>query len=299
MSSPSVDTTGELSTTRLLELIDELEAIGVLELSIAGGEPLLHPDWAVLVERAVAVGVNVVLTTNGHLIDDGTVAVLARAQPLDVRVSFDGGPRMHDHVRGRGSYDKALAGTAQLAAAGINATGRLTLCQGGGDELTVLFDDLVAAGVHRAKVALAKRAGRAATVSGGHLVVDDLDPSTPAALEALGRERGISVKLAADDFEVEITGGDMSKIRDVDRPNCGAGFESCHITPRGELLGCAAIPDISFGTLATHRFLEVWDGQTHHQFQDGVAGSPIRRLCDFVNGVAGPSPVAPPRRKRA
>ena len=295
-SSPAVDTSVELTGERIVALVGELARIGVLEVGVAGGEPFLHPAWAAIMREVTAQGMNLIVTTNGLLLDDAVIEQLRSIRPFDVRVSFDGGEAFHDRVRGKGTYRASLAGMAALVRAGIPTTARLTLCKGGEVELPALFDDLRGVGVRNVKVALAKPSGRGATPSGRHLVVDEVDPEILKTMEAQSAERGLRLTLAADDFEVEVTDGSMSKLRDVDRPNCGAGYETCHITPRGELLACSAIRNLPFGTLATRSFLDVWEGHVARSYRDTASATAERRLCDAVGDPSAAAPI-PLRRK--
>ena len=147
-SSPDVDTSEELSTERIKELIAEIARIGVLEIATGGGEPLMHPEWASLFQAVTTSGLNLIVTTNGLRLTDLAVRMLKGINPLEIRVSFDGGPFMHEHVRGNNTYKRAMARrSARLIEANINCTARLTLCRGAEDELPVLFDDLKSIGV--------------------------------------------------------------------------------------------------------------------------------------------------------
>ncbi len=301
-SGPDADTSTELPTDRIIELIEELAEQGVLEIAMAGGEPFLHPDWEVIFSRVTECGMNLLVTTNGLLLSDHALDVLVELDPLEVRVSFDGGPGLHEHVRGRHTYLRSMRTVARMAAAGLRVSGRLTLCAGGDDELPVLFDDLRNAGVKTIKVAVAKAAGRGAGERGRHLVRQLPDPSAAAMLHRFAKDAGLRLRLAADDFPTDLRDGELSKLRDVDRPNCGAGTETAYVTPQGELLGCVAIPDISFGALHTESFTDVWEGRVARHYRDAADASEARRLCDVLTRSStdvGPVDVPFPSRRRA
>jgi len=225
---------------------------------------------------------NLIVTTNGLRLDQPAITELHTIGPLDVRVSFEGGPELHEHVRGRHTYQPAIDALARLIRSGIPATARLTLCQGAQHDLPILFADLSAAGVRNVKVALAKRAGRAATPAGQHLVIDNLDPAVVAWLETLSSQHGLRLQLSADDFAIELADGPLSKLRDIHRPNCGAGFETCHINPRGEVLACAAIPNLSLGSLQARSFTDIWESAAANAYRSQATKSTSRRLCDTL-----------------
>lgn len=301
-SGPDADTSAELETDRLLSLIDELADLGVLEVAMAGGEPFLHPDWERLMRRVVERGMNLMVTTNGLLLDEHALEVLVELDPLDVRVSFDGGPELHEHVRGHRTYARSMRTVRRMTSAGLRVSGRLTLCAGGDDELPTLFTDLRDAGVTTVKVAVAKSAGRGATESGRHLVRQLPDPDAEQLLRRLADEAGLGLRLAADDFPTHLTDGVLTKLRDVDRPSCGAGTETAYVTPQGSLLGCVAIPDMSFGQLHTTSFVEVWKGSAAGHYRDAAEASGERRLCDALAArpePSGPVMIGMPVRRRA
>ena len=57
-----------MESHRLLNLIDELVEIGVFDITLAGGEPLLHPEIYNIIEKCTGGGVRTGLLTNGVLL---------------------------------------------------------------------------------------------------------------------------------------------------------------------------------------------------------------------------------------
>ena len=77
-----------LTTEHLIEILDDLAAMGVLGVTFSGGgEPMAHPGFAVFADHARAVGLSVSVITNGLFLEG------AKAQAIDraawVRVSID------------------------------------------------------------------------------------------------------------------------------------------------------------------------------------------------------------------
>ncbi len=83
---------GQLSTGEVLRVLDELYELGVLGVTIAGGEPFLRPDLLEILEHACQLhGQQVVVVTNGTLMSSVTLERLARRCPgLKVNKSLDG-----------------------------------------------------------------------------------------------------------------------------------------------------------------------------------------------------------------
>jgi MoaA/NifB/PqqE/SkfB family radical SAM enzyme len=78
-------------TKRALELLDEFSELGVQSVTFTGGgEPLIHPDAAVIFERAAKNGLQYGIVTNGVLLTSKVRDVVAESATF-VRVSLDAG----------------------------------------------------------------------------------------------------------------------------------------------------------------------------------------------------------------
>jgi len=121
---PKNDSHPVMATDDVLSSLARAEREGVKELYFTGGEPFLHPDILLLIERALAVAPLSVLT-NGVLIDPPMARRLhelseASAYSLELRVSVDGTtPEENDPVRGRGTYHAIMRGARCLVDAGL------------------------------------------------------------------------------------------------------------------------------------------------------------------------------------
>jgi MoaA/NifB/PqqE/SkfB family radical SAM enzyme len=100
-----------LATGSILSALDELnDWVGAYKLFLAGGEPTLRDDLAVIVERAAGRGNLVSLATNGSRIDRSAADTLVRAGLGHVDVALDSlTPAIHDRNRGRsGAHERAV-----------------------------------------------------------------------------------------------------------------------------------------------------------------------------------------------
>jgi MoaA/NifB/PqqE/SkfB family radical SAM enzyme len=73
------DYPGELSTSEVFTVMDDLKAFKVPVLILSGGEPLLRPDLFDIAARAKAMGFYVGLSSNGTLIDEAMADRVAAA----------------------------------------------------------------------------------------------------------------------------------------------------------------------------------------------------------------------------
>jgi MoaA/NifB/PqqE/SkfB family radical SAM enzyme len=94
-----------METERTLALIDEFGEMGVFDLTLAGGEPLLHPDALGIIERSVKAGIRVGVLSNGVVIDEKMQAELERittSRDFILQISIDSvDPAVNDMSRGR------------------------------------------------------------------------------------------------------------------------------------------------------------------------------------------------------
>ena len=110
----------ELSTGEALDLIDAFAEMGVFYVNIGGGEPMMRRDFFHILEHAVSRHVGVKFSTNGTFLDAAAARRLAEMDYVDVQVSIDGHDReTNDAIRGRGSFEKAVAALENLALAGF------------------------------------------------------------------------------------------------------------------------------------------------------------------------------------
>lgn len=123
---------------------------GVKEFYYTGGEPFMHPEIQTMIDMALAHGPLTVLT-NGILIDDEMAAWLGERfrssrYSFDLRVSLDGTtPEENDAIRGRGTFEKILAGVDRLVDEGLNPVITVTTCHAelGGEAGRERFFDLL------------------------------------------------------------------------------------------------------------------------------------------------------------
>lgn len=100
-------------------------------ISLTGGEPFtskhLHELFQYLDDSEQIVSIDIL--TNGTLITDEDVIKLKKYKKLhQIQISLDGGTaEVHDSVRGKGNFEKAINGIRKLKAAGIEVALMYTL----------------------------------------------------------------------------------------------------------------------------------------------------------------------------
>lgn len=110
----------DLTTAEAFDLIDQIAAFARPIFVLSGGEPLFRPDIFDIARHASGAGLIVALATNGTLIDAAVARKIKENGIRRVSISFDGADAAtHDIFRGKGAFDKSLAGMNYLHEIGV------------------------------------------------------------------------------------------------------------------------------------------------------------------------------------
>jgi|SRR5659263_209820 len=102
----------DIEVSRFEKTVSQFESMGGLKLMISGGEPLMHSGFWELMEILPSYELRKVILSNGTLIGKKEAKKLSEYMD-EVQVSIDG-ISSHDILRGKGSYEKAMRGVANL-----------------------------------------------------------------------------------------------------------------------------------------------------------------------------------------
>ncbi len=241
---------------------------GVVECSLAGGEPLMHPHFKEIVGFLSPLLRHVNVLTNGTLIDKNTASFLS-THSCQVQVSIDGGSqRVHDGIRGAGSFLKTSAGIGNLKSAGVKFTTQLTITELNRMEIAnfVQFSSEVGAESANIRRCIPIGSGRKMT---------ELDPnSLKSAYEtAFQSGRKFGIKISAGDyfaslcFDPEIktaTEDALSQNENTILGGCSIGWTAFYVRWDGVVTFCPYLP-VKCGDLLQQDFQEIWEkSETYH-----------------------------------
>lgn len=140
----------DLPTERWLAFFEELGRLGVIGVTLTGGEAFARPDLFELIDGLVANRMRYDILSNGTLITEEVLARFEtgkRRQRLNsIQVSIDGSnAEIHDRSRPN-SFDRSLCGLRLLVHAGFPVTVRVTVNGHNVDDLEaiahLLLDDI-------------------------------------------------------------------------------------------------------------------------------------------------------------
>jgi radical SAM protein with 4Fe4S-binding SPASM domain len=255
----------ELDTAESLDLVAQMAALGVVEVSLIGGEAYLRDDWLMIVRAIRDAGMRCSMTTGGR----GVTAELARAAAeagLQISsVSIDGTEGTHDRLRGvSGAYRSALAAAAHLKAAGVTVGVNTQINRLSMGELPEVLETIVALGGRAWQIQLTVAMGRAGDDADLLLQPEDLLELFPllAKLKARCDEARIALWPGNNvgyfgPYESVLRGhmqrGHMA--------SCGAGCTTLGIEADGAIKGCPSLHTVSWtgGNIRDASLRDIWE----------------------------------------
>jgi MoaA/NifB/PqqE/SkfB family radical SAM enzyme len=120
----------QLPVDRVIAAIEETEKLGIGNLYLTGGEPLLYDSLAAVLRAAAGVsGLKTTLCTNATLIN-GRKLTLFKESSLRLNVSIDGDENSHDLFRVlNGAFRAAESGVRSIVQSGLPVTIIMTIRQ--------------------------------------------------------------------------------------------------------------------------------------------------------------------------
>jgi len=219
----------DLPTPAVFGIIDALADAGTLRISFTGGEPLLRPDMPDIIRYVYAKGMETKLNSNGSLVKEKIDAL----PDLDMlTLSLEGPQKVHDAIRGPGSFDEVREALTAARARGIKTSLATVLTA---INLETVDYILETAASEDCRVLFQP----ATTLRLGGQTANDLTPPVAAYREVI--EKLIRRKKAGDRTIGNSVPGLKHLLRwpDPTRMRCASGWISCRIEPDGNVLYCS------------------------------------------------------------
>lgn len=135
------DPNDELPAEILIKTVAEAGTLGLQSVKLTGGEPFLYRDIRPLLAFLASEGIDVIVETNGTLLDQDLIERLRLCKTAQISVSLDAGrAEVHDGLRGvRGCFDRTIAGLRLLAENGLGFQVIMTLYRRNREEIPALI----------------------------------------------------------------------------------------------------------------------------------------------------------------
>ncbi len=244
----------ELATADWQRVVSEARALGVLQLGLSGGEPLLRKDLEQLVAHAHNVGLYTTLVTSGLGLTRERVHGLGRAGLDHVQISFQDSDRAGaERIAGLPSVDKKLAAAALVRELGVAFSVNVVLHRANLDHLADIIDLAGSLGADRLELANTQYYGWATLNRDRLLPTREQLARAEAVVEAaIARYRGhMQILYVLPDY-----------YQTYPKP-CMGGWGAVYIVvaPDGRVLPCQAawqIESLTFDSVRDHSLEWIW-----------------------------------------
>ncbi len=304
----------DLKLDEWLRFIRELGSLAVRKVTLSGGEVFLRKDLWEIIDALVENRMRYSILSNGTLLTDAVLRkfdVNRRRERLNyIQVSIDGScPEIHDKSRGKGSFEKAIAGLKRLKAAGFPVSTRVTVNRYNVDDLE----------------------------NTAHLLLDEIGLDEISTNEAIGLGSGCdnrtSIALRDDqivqsmrilsrlndkyDHRILATAGPLAKWRmfqemDYSRESgkklnpermgflsaCGCMFNKLAVHHDGIISPCNMLPGAQLGRINQDPITEIWKNnpilqQMRTRRSIRMQDVPECSDCEFADYCTGSCPGVP------
>jgi len=255
----------ELSTEESLDLVRQLATLGVLEVSLIGGEAYLRDDWLELIAAVRAAGMQCTMVTGGRGLTADRARAAAAAGLQSVSVSIDGGVESHDRLRGVvGSHRAALEAARNLTAAGIPVAVNTQINRLSMPDLPGVLDTVIALGAHAWQIMLTVAMGRAADEPDILIQPYELLALFPLLATLKARCDAAGVRLLPGN-NIGYFGPLESVLRGTfprgHKGSCGAGCSTIGIEANGAVKGCPSLQTVPWtgGNIRDAALADIWE----------------------------------------
>ncbi|MDI1286529.1 MAG: radical SAM protein [Reyranella sp.] len=277
---------GELSTERILRLLDEWAEMGVFSVILTGGEPTMHPDFLAILSHAHELGFTVGIATNGMPITERMLAEIPREDVI-ISVSID-------HLHGQGErkqqsdFEYVTRKLLMIKEAGFNTSIMTTTSSANVHSLQEIIEWAVANDISLRSVPFVAM-GRGQLNK--HLVngVDDVEASARfwIAEEEWERVRDPKIGLCAGKvFNFLLTMVYATR-------RCMSGRGLCYVNSNGDVYPCSTCSGnkvLCAGNVSWDTFADVWHshwdirGITWDTFSETCKGCAVSDRRYFCTG---------------
>ena len=226
----------ELNTKQIFSILDQLQELGCLYLGLTGGEPFLREDIFKILGYAKKKGFQIIIYTNGSLIDEDKAQRLQRLSPNKVDITIPAVSKdIFERITGlKGSREKVFEAISILHRNGVRLGVKSCMLKGNENEINGIQDFAASLGIPYRLDTMLSRCLDGSDEPFGYRAEIERVTSAPVPPKADPPTAGLQCSRKTPPGECGVTdNGELFK--------CGVGKSQAAITPYGELKMCLMI----------------------------------------------------------
>lgn len=266
----------EIAKNKIFEILNELSSAGTFEVRFTGGEPTIREDFLEITKHAHDLGFFVSVGTNGIWADE-YLKKIGDSEINMIIISLEGGEKINDHIRGKGSFKKAIRSIKYLSQntdkiLRINTTiGKYNV-----NEIETVVKIADEYGIPVINTMPIRPTGRSVNLRNEMLNQEEY-LNFVKKIEQIRKKCRVSIQTYFDIL------GERNRWLEnqtslVNQRSCAAGVEACIIAPSGDVYGCAAsnaamgddkIREIFIaGNVNNERIMDIWHNNNWRAYRD-------------------------------
>lgn len=278
-----VRSNAELTTVEWTRVMTEARALGVLQLGLSGGEPLVRRDLEAIVQHAHALGLYSTLVTSALGLTEARLAALHAAGLEHVQISFqDSEPANAERIAGTRSWEQKMKAAAWVRALDVAFTVNVVLHRGNIDHLREIVALAASLGADRLELANTQYYGWAST---------NVDALLPTRAQLATAEAIVDAATAEHRGSMRIVYVLPDYYGEFPKP-CQGGWGSVYmvVAPDGKVMPCHAasqIEGMTFDSVRDRGLAWIWESSAAFNAYRGEVWMPDpcrgcdRRALDF------------------
>ena len=255
----------ELTTSEAQNLCEQLGEMGVVHVTLSGGEPFLRQDWHSIAEGLIQNNIRTNIISNGWFIDEKIIRLGSEIGLSNIAISIDGCEESHDFIRVKGSFKRIMNALDLLKKSGMRYVVSTCINKRNLKELALLKDILIKKGVHRWQLQLGEATGNLLKHPELILCPSDIGEIIDFAYE-VAREGAMSVDLVDNIGYYDVKSTEICGVSAKNKDSgiwggCQAGKAVIGIRSNGDITPCLSIKDDSFieGNIRSASLKEIWN----------------------------------------
>ena len=258
----------ELSTAECLDLVRQMAELGVMEVTLIGGEAYLREDWLEIVRAIRDHGMTCSMTSGGRGFTLARARAAKAAGLAGVSISVDGSQETHDRLRGvKGSHTSAFQAMRNAREVGLPVSSNTQINRLSMHELPLVLESIIAHGAHSWQLQMTVAMGRAVDEPEVLLQPYDLVSLFPLLDQLKSRCDEAGVKLWPGNnlgyfgpYEHRLRGN----LPRGHGGSCGAGRSTLGIEADGSIKGCPSLPSDAWvgGNVRATSLRDIWQRAT-------------------------------------